>query len=81
VCEKCGRMYGIDFPPKVNDICDECGGKLFVRTDDTKETLQNRINIYKKNSEPILDYYREKGILRTLDSSGHPEKIVEEVKE
>lgn len=78
-CSKCGRMYGIDFPSKVNNVCDDCGGELVVRTDDTKETLQNRINVYKKNVEPILEYYKEKGVLRTLDSSSHPEKIIEEV--
>lgn len=53
-CEKCGKMYGIDFPPKVDDVCDDCGGPLFVRTDDTKETLKARIDTYKKNSKDIL---------------------------
>ncbi len=77
-CEKCGRMYGIDFPPKVADKCDDCGGKLSVRSDDTKETLKARIDIYRKNSKEILDYYKNIGILKTVDSSGHPERMVEE---
>lgn len=80
-CEKCGRMYGIDFPPKVLDVCDDCGGKLSVRTDDTKETLKARIDIYKKNSKEILEYYKEKGLLLSVDSSGHPERIVKEATE
>ena len=80
-CAKCGRVYGIDFPPKVKDICDDCGQKLETRTDDTKETLKARIETYKKNAGPILDYYKKAGLLKTVDSSGHPERIVEEVNE
>jgi len=80
-CDECGRMYGIDFPPKVEDVCDDCGGTLSVRADDTKETLKARIETYKENSKEILDYYREVGLLKTVDSSGHPERIVREATE
>ncbi len=80
-CAKCGRVYGIDFPPKVKDICDDCGQKLETRIDDTKKTLKARIETYKKNAGPILDYYKKAGLLKTVDSSGHPERIVEEVNE
>ncbi len=80
-CSKCGRMYGIDFPPKNPEICDDCGGKLEIRTDDTKETLQARINTYKENSKEILKYYKDCGLLLTVDSSGHPENIVKEALE
>lgn len=80
-CEKCGRMYGIDFPPVVADVCDDCGGSLVIRTDDTKETLKNRIDTYKANSKEILEHYKNVGLLKTVDSSGHPERIVEEVKD
>ena len=80
-CEKCGKMYGIDFPPKVENICDVCGGKLVIRTDDTKETLKARIDTYKKNSKEILEYYKNKGLLKTIDSSSHPERMVEEIKD
>lgn len=80
-CEKCGKMYGIDFPPKVENVCDVCGGKLVIRTDDTKETLKARIDTYKKNSKEILEYYKNKGLLKTIDSSSHPEKMVEEIKD
>ena len=80
-CQNCGRMYGIDFPSKVEDICDDCGSHLEVRTDDTKETLQARIDTYKNNSKEILDYYRNVGLLKTVDSSAHPEEIVEQATE
>ena len=80
-CPNCGRMYEIDFPSKVEDICDDCGSHLEVRTDDTKETLQARIDTYKNNSKEILDYYRNVGLLKTVDSSAHPEEIVEQATE
>lgn len=77
-CTHCGASYGIDFPPKRKGRCDICGGHLAVRTDDTAETLSKRIETYKENSKPILDYYRDKGILMTVDASAHPERVVEE---
>lgn len=80
-CGNCGKMYGIDFPSKVENVCDDCGGVLSVRTDDTKETLKRRIDTYNENSRDILNYYREKGMLKTVDSSGHPERIVAEALE
>ena len=80
-CKKCGKMYGIDFPSKVEGVCDDCGGELTVRTDDTKETLAKRIKVYKENSKEILEYYKKKGLILSVDSSGHPERIVEEATE
>lgn len=80
-CEKCGKMYGIDFPSKVENVCDYCGGTLIVRTDDTKETLKARIDTYNKNSKEILEYYKNVGLLKTVDSSAHPEEIVKQATE
>lgn len=79
-CEKCGRVYGIDFPPKVEDVCDDCGGHLSVRTDDTKETLLKRINTYRENAKAILEYYKDKGLLMTVDASHNPETVIEDAK-
>lgn len=79
-CEECGEMYGIDFPPKVEDVCDKCGGHLSVRTDDTRETLSRRINTYRENAKAILDFYREKGLLMTVDASANPETVVDDAK-
>lgn len=77
-CDNCGEQYGIDFPPKVEDVCDKCGGHLSIRTDDTKETLAKRINTYRENAKEILDYYKEKGLLYTYDASHNPESVVED---
>ena len=76
-CEKCGKVYGIDFPSKVENICDDCGGELEIRADDTKETLKARIDTYRENSKEILDYYRQVGLLKTMDASNHPERVVD----
>jgi len=75
-CPKCGKSFGIDFPSMNGDNCDECGTKLEVRSDDTEETLRKRISTYQMLSKPILDYYRKRGILKTIDSSSHPEKVL-----
>ena len=77
-CDNCGEQYGIDFPPKVDDVCDKCGGHLSIRTDDTKETLAKRINTYRENAKEILDYYKEKGLLYTYDASHNPESVVKD---
>ena len=77
-CDNCGEQYGIDFPPKVDDVCDKCGGHLSIRTDDTKETLAKRINTYRENAKEILDYYRDKGLLYTYDASHNPESVVKD---
>lgn len=77
-CESCGEMYGIDFPPKVEDVCDKCGGHLSVRTDDTRETLAKRIETYRKNAQAILDFYKEKGLLMTVDASHNPESVIDD---
>ncbi len=76
-CPNCKKQYGIDFPPKDGKNCDACGTELITRADDNEETLAKRIKIYEEESEPILDYYRKKGILKTVDSSCNPEKVVD----
>lgn len=79
-CKVCGAEYGYDFAEKVPGICDVCGAKLDSRSDDTEETLKNRIAIYKKNAAPIIEYYRKQDVLKTIDSSDYYMNIVNEVK-
>jgi adenylate kinase len=79
-CPDCGKSFGIDFPSMNGEYCDECGGKLVVRSDDTKETLKKRIETYEMLSRPILDYYKKRGMLKTVDSSSHPEKVLDMLK-
>lgn len=63
-CSKCGAPYNIvSKRPAVEGICDNCGGELIQRKDDVPETIQNRLNVYHEQTEPIKNYYAEKGIL------------------
>ncbi|MDF2865212.1 MAG: adenylate kinase [Clostridia bacterium] len=76
-CPKCNKTYGNLIKPQVDGICDCCGTQLTMRNDDTEETLRTRINIHIEKTEPTINYYREKGLLITIDASGQPEKILD----
>ena len=69
-CPKCKAGYHVkNLPPKVEGICDVCGEKLVVRKDDNPETVKDRLAVYHSESEPLIAYYREKGLLRTVDGT------------
>lgn len=78
-CPKCGKAFGIDFPSKDGDNCDNCGEKLVVRSDDTKEVLEKRIETYNKMSKPIIEYYKSKNLHTVVDASNHPEKVLKNI--
>ncbi|MGN0194322.1 MAG: adenylate kinase [Pseudoramibacter sp.] len=68
VCPNCGASFHIKFnPPKKEGICDRCGGKLVQRKDDTEATVKNRLDVYNKETAPLIDFYRCKGILKAVD--------------
>lgn len=68
VCDNCGEAYHIvSLKPKVEGICDKCGGKLIQRKDDTEEVVWKRFDTYKSETEPLIEYYEKKGILHTVD--------------
>jgi adenylate kinase len=70
VCRVCGAIYHVDnIPPKVEGICDRCGGQLYIRDDDRIESIRNRLRVYREQTEPLIDYYRGLGLLREIDSS------------
>jgi adenylate kinase len=63
ICEKCGEVYNIRFlKPKTEGICDKCGGRLYQRSDDTPKVIKDRIGVYEHQTEPILQYYKERKI-------------------
>jgi adenylate kinase len=63
ICKNCGEVYNIRFlKPKIEGICDKCGGQLYQRSDDTPKVIKDRIGIYERQTEPILKYYIEKRI-------------------
>jgi adenylate kinase len=68
VCEKCGASYNLESKkPKVDGVCDNCGGKLVVRDDDKPETVKSRLEVYHKQTEPLKEYYEKKGVLRVVE--------------
>jgi len=63
ICKNCGQVYNIRYlKPKRNMTCDKCGGPLYQRPDDTPEVIKKRIEVYEQQTQPILKYYREKGV-------------------
>ncbi len=70
-CRTCGAIYHvINMPPKVEGICDVDGGELYQRADDSEETILNRLEVYAKQTAPLIGYYREKELIRDLDAGG-----------
>ena len=64
VCGQCGKNFHLtNFKPKVDGICDVCGGKLFQRPDDKEDTIENRLKVYERQTEPLIEYYRKKKTL------------------
>ena len=69
-CVGCGATYHIVFNPvKVDGVCDNCGEKLILRDDDQPETVKKRLNVYHEQTQPLIDYYKEAGILHSVDGT------------
>ncbi len=69
-CLSCGATYHIEhIPPKKEGICDACGKELVLRDDDKPETVKNRLDVYHQQTQPLIDFYEKKGILRTVDGT------------
>lgn len=70
VCESCGSSYHlVAVPPRQEGICDSCGGKLVQRKDDAPETVLSRLAVYHKETEPLKDFYAERGLLKAVDGN------------
>jgi adenylate kinase len=75
-CTHCERTYNVELkPPKVEGICDSCGGDLFQRDDDREETVRHRLEIYHRDTEPLQKFYWDRGLLREVDAVGEVEEI------
>lgn len=79
-CRGCGRIYNVhgDMPADAA-VCDACGGEVYQRADDTVETVTNRLNVYEANTQPLIDYYAEKGLLRTVDGDRDVDEVFADV--
>ena len=82
VCEECGTNSHVEFnPPEKEGVCDECGGELIQRDDDTEETVKERVRVYHESTEPVVEYYREAGVLEEIDGEDTPDEVWAELRE
>ncbi len=82
ICKSCGAVYNVRFlKPKVEGVCDKCGGSLYQRSDDTPEVIKRRLQVYQEQTSPLLQHYKEKNVpfivssIKALDTS--PETVIE----
>ena len=81
VCVKSGHNYHVEFdPPKHDDICDQDGSRLVQRDDDQPEVIEKRLKVYHEQTEPVIDYYDEKGILRRVDGTRGPAEVHDHIR-
>jgi adenylate kinase len=77
-CRKCGRVWHVAFdPPSMPGKCDECGGELFQRDDDREETIRHRLEVYEQQTQPLISYYADEGILLGIDATGPVEDVTD----
>jgi len=80
ICSKCGAIYSLTVKPsKQESICDSCDGALILREDDKPEAIQKRLNIYRKETKPVLNFYKEKGKVVKVDGAQSIEKVFEDI--
>ena len=79
-CLACGATYHIEFnPPKKEGICDQCGEPLVLRNDDKPETVKNRLDVYHRQTQPLIDYYKKEGILAQVDGTQSMDQVFEDI--
>jgi len=82
VCQKCGATYHVvNQPPRVEGVCDQCGGELYQRSDDTVETVSNRLDVYQKQTAPLLEYYQQRGIVAEINGEQSIDDVFKEIQE
>ncbi len=79
-CSECGHIYNLVFnPPKAEGICDHDGAELIHRSDDTEDTVKNRLKVYQKQTKPLIDHYGPQGLVRLIDGTGNPKDIYQRI--
>ncbi|MGB9826342.1 MAG: adenylate kinase, partial [Desulfofundulus sp.] len=80
VCRSCGASYHILFnPPQVEGKCNSCGGELYQRSDDNEEAVSNRLDVYEAQTQPLIDYYASKGLLKNINGDQEIKKVLEDI--
>jgi adenylate kinase len=77
VCSDCGANYSVDAPPRYGWRCDNCGGEVVQRNDDTPEAISKRLEAYEKETAPLVAWYRDRGLLEVVDGEGEPDEITQ----
>jgi len=81
VCRLCGYNFHTIFnKPKVENVCDHCGGEVYTRDDDKPEAVQKRLEVYRVQTQPLIDFYRKKGLLLDIDASPMVDEMIENFK-
>jgi adenylate kinase len=76
VCRRCQRTYNVEVkPPRSEGVCDACGGELERRSDDEPETVRHRLEVYARDTAPLMEFYRTRGLLREVDAVGEVEEV------
>ncbi len=77
-CRNCGHVWHLEFdPPSKGGVCDTCGGELFQRDDDRPETILRRLEVYGEQTEPLVDFYAEMGLLRSISATGAVDDVTQ----
>jgi adenylate kinase len=80
-CSQCGHIFNVHFkPPRQPEICDNCGGALFTRTDDTDEVIRHRLAAYTEKTKPLVNYYAQTGRVKEVSGLGTPGEVFEEIR-
>ncbi len=82
VCKACGANFNVlTLPPKVEGVCDKCGGELYQRDDDKQESIMHRMDVYREQTEPLINFYKNKGKITDLDASIETDVLLGKFKE
>jgi adenylate kinase len=77
VCEDCGTNYSAEQPPKYGSTCDVCGGEVVQRADDTEAAINRRLDLYDRETAPLITWFEERDLLVTVDGMGHPDEVTD----
>lgn len=80
ICRQCGSSYHMIFnKPETEGVCGQCGGELYQRTDDNVETAQNRLDVYNTQTEPLIAFYQEQGLLKRINGDQPIDKVFQDI--
>jgi adenylate kinase len=80
ICRQCNANYHVvNIPPKRAGVCDACGGELYQRPDDSEGTVVNRLDVFARQTQPLIEYYERKGVLVRIDGGQHRDQTLNEI--